>query len=110
MTVFAAPPGYTAAVEHNWVPAARALALELNRTGRGSVIFAEAVGSLSGIKGRLNPIRDALDRTFLYASDIVINEGQAQPVQFVPGGSCASRTLLERSARFGSSRSRAARP
>ena len=36
-------------------------------------------------KGSLNPIRDTLDRTYLYASNISINQGQQQPVAFVPG-------------------------
>lgn len=51
----------------------------------GSVIFSEATGTLPGLSGRLNPIRDDLDRTYLYASNIVINEGQPQPVHFMPG-------------------------
>ena len=37
------------------------------------------------MKGRLNPIRDTHDRTYLYASNIVIDEGKQQPVQFIPG-------------------------
>ena len=51
----------------------------------GSVIFLEATGNLPGLKGRLNPIRDTHDRTYLYASNIAINEGQQQPVHFIPG-------------------------
>ena len=50
-----------------------------------SVIFPEATGHLPGLSGRLNPIRDTHDRTYLYASNIAINEGQQQPVTFVPG-------------------------
>ena len=51
----------------------------------GSVIFAEATGTLPGLKGRLNPIRDPHDRTYLYASNIAIDEGKQQPVHFIPG-------------------------
>ena len=83
MTVFAARDGLEATVLENWRPAEQALALDLPALpGGGSAIFSEAVGELPGIEGTLNPIRDTLDRTYLYASNIAINEGQPQPVQF----------------------------
>ena len=86
MTVFASAPGYAAKLERDWLPSQGALALELEalREG-GSIIFPEATGHLPRLKGRLNPIRDAHDRTYLYASNIAINEGEPQPVHFVPG-------------------------
>ena len=37
------------------------------------------------LAGRLNPILDTNHRTYLYASNIAVNEGQQQPVSFVPG-------------------------
>ena len=86
MTVFAAKDGFAARVEHHWTPADRALTMELEALpGGGSVIFPEATGSLSGLKGRLNPILDTHDRTYLYASNIAINEGRQQPVHFIFG-------------------------
>lgn len=86
MTVFVASEGCAAHVEQGWVPAERALAVELAAvpTG-GSAVFAESTGYLPGLAGRLNPIRDTHDRTYLYADNIAINEGQQQPVRFVPG-------------------------
>ena len=45
----------------------------------------EATGCVPGLNGRLNPIRDTHDRTYLYASNIAINEGEQQPVHFIPG-------------------------
>ena len=51
----------------------------------GSAIFPEATGHIPGFKGRLNPIRDALDRTYLYASSVAVGQGRPQPVHFVPG-------------------------
>ena len=86
MTVFASAPGYAAWLERDWTPSERALAIDLEAlpTG-GSTIFPEATGHLPGLKGRLNPIRDAYDRTYLYASNIAINEGKQQPVHFIPG-------------------------
>ncbi len=86
MTVFAASSGHAAKLHRPWVPAHGALALEMEPlTDGGSFIFPEATGTLPGLSGRLNPIRDELDRTYLYASNVAINEGQPQPVHFVPG-------------------------
>ena len=78
--------GWSTTLVREWLPADRALALELSALPRGgSVIFPEATGRLPGLKGRLNPTRDALDRTCLYASNISIGQGRPQPVHFVPG-------------------------
>ena len=86
MTVFVAAPGCAAHLEREWIPSGRALTIELKSLQEGgSVIFPEATGCLPGLKGRLNPIRDPHDRTYLYASNIAINEGEQQPVYFVPG-------------------------
>ncbi len=86
MTVFAAAPGHAAHLERQWTPSRGALTLDLPPLPQGgSVIFPEAVGHLPTLKGRLNPKRDASDRTYLYASNIAINQGQPQPVHFAPG-------------------------
>ena len=86
MTVFSAAPGYAACLVREWHPATGALAVELRALPHGgSIIFPEATGHLPGLKGRLNPIRDALDRTYLHASNIAIARGRQQPVHFVPG-------------------------
>ena len=86
MTVFAASSGYAAHLEHDWVPAQGALAIEMQSLPNGgAVIFPEATGDLPGLSGRLNPKRDNHDRIYLYASNIAINEGKQQPVHFMPG-------------------------
>lgn len=86
MTVFAAATGYTAHLEREWVPAQGTLAIEMQSLPEGgAVIFPEETGYLPGLSGRLNPIRDTLDRTYLYASNIAINEGKQQPVHFILG-------------------------
>ena len=86
MTVFVAAPGYVAHLVQDWVPSRGSLALELETLAQGgAVIFPEATGYLPGLKGRLNPIRDTHDRTYLYASNIAINEGCQQPIHFVLG-------------------------
>ena len=86
LTVFAAAAGHGALVRRDWVPANGALSLELDPLpDGGAVIITEETGSLPGLAGRLNPIRDTLDRTYLYASNVAINQGQPQPVHFLLG-------------------------
>ena len=86
ITVFVSALGYAAHLERDWIPSRRALTADLRiLPGGGSVIFPEAAGYIPGLKGRLNPIRDAHDRTYLYASNIAINDGAPQPVHFAPG-------------------------
>ena len=86
MTVFAAAPGHAAYRERDWEPSQRALAIDLEELpAGGSIMFAEATGHIPGLQGRLNPIRDTHDRTYLYASNIAIEEGKQQPVHFIPG-------------------------
>lgn len=83
MTVFAAATGYCGRVEREWVPNRGALSIDLQPLrGGGSLIFAEGTGYLPVVKGRLNPIRDTHDRTYLYASNIAIDQGKQQPVSF----------------------------
>ena len=85
MTVFIAGPNASAQVERDWLPAERSLAIDLTPLpDGGSVIFAESTGSVPGLTGRLNPILDTSNRTYLYASNIAINGGQPQPVTFAP--------------------------
>ena len=86
MTVFAAATGFAAYIKHNWVPAQGTLTIDMQSLSNGgAVIFPEATGCLPGLSGRLNPKRDTLDRTYLYASNIAINEGKQQPVHFILG-------------------------
>ncbi len=47
----------------------------------GSIII-RSTGHIPGLKGRLNPIRDTSDRTYLYAENIAINNGKPQPTPF----------------------------
>ena len=86
MTVFVAAPGHDAHVEREWIPSQGSLAVALVplREG-GSVIFAESTGYLPMVTGRLNPIRDSHERTYLYASNIAIDQGKQQPVHFALG-------------------------
>jgi len=88
MTVYVAMSGYTAGLAREWVPSHGGLLLEINPfQDGGSVIFPQRTGHIPGVDGRLNPIRDDLDRTYLYADNIAIDEGKQQPVTFRIGTS-----------------------
>ena len=83
MIVYAAAPGYAAGLERQWMPNQGGLLLELDPLpAGGSAVFPQATGHLPGLRGRLNPIRDSSDRTYLYADNIAIQEGRQQPVTF----------------------------
>lgn len=83
MTVFAAASGYAAGHGTNWVPSDGPLRLELNQLPEGgSAVFANSAGHLPILSGRLNPILDTLNRTYLYADNISISHGLQQPVHF----------------------------
>lgn len=86
MTVFAAAPSYAAHLKHAWVPDQETLTIELKSLPNGGTkIFPKGPGYLPGLSGRLDPIRDTLDRTYLHAPEIAVNEGQQQPVDFILG-------------------------
>ena len=83
MRIYAAGPGYAAGLERAWQPNQGGLLLPLEplKSG-GAEIFEQSTGRLPGLQGRLNPIRDSSDRTYLYADNIAIDEGRQQPVPF----------------------------
>ena len=83
MTVYAAASGYAAGLMREWTPREGGLLLELAPlpTG-GAVLFPQDTGYIPGLRGRLNPKRDADDRLYLYADNIAIEQGRRQPVSF----------------------------
>lgn len=86
MTVYVAAPGRAAGRIEDWVPAEGALAVEIDGIDMGgSVIFSEATGHIPGLSGRLNPILDTIGRTYVYADNIAVNQGQQQPVHIALG-------------------------
>ena len=85
MTIYAAGPGYHAGLDRDWTPSQGGLLVDLEPLpSGGAAIFAQSTGHLPGLRGRLNPIRDTSDRTYLYADNIAIDEGRQQPVPFRP--------------------------
>ena len=86
LTVFVAAEGFSAHLERGWIPGERALHVELNMLpDGGAVIFPEGAGEIPGLAGRLNPIRDTLDRTYTYTDNIAVNDSRREPHSFVPG-------------------------
>ena len=85
ITVFCAAPAHRARVERCWRPPAP-LSVELEALANGgSMVIPERTGHLPGLTGRLNPKLDNLDRMYLYATNVAIDEGRQQPVHFKLG-------------------------
>lgn len=86
MTVLCAAPGFAAQVVPDYEPGIHAeSALEVRMrpvADGGSAIIPNQTGRAPGIRGRLNPIRDTLDRLCVYADNVAVNDGAAQPVDF----------------------------
>ena len=82
LTILCAAPGLCAHVERGH-SGGEGLEVEM-RTAEdgGSMIIANQSGHLPGIRGRLNPILDRLDRSYLYADNVAIDDGRQQPVYF----------------------------
>ena len=57
----------------------------------GSVVIPEQTGHLPGLTGWVNPILDNLDRMYLYATNVAIDEGRRQPVHFKLGDATDGR-------------------
>ena len=82
VTVLCATQGYRARVVNDYLPD-EPLELRMKPAADGgSLIIGNRSGHLPGIRGRLSPKLDSLDRTYLYADNVAINDGLQQPVQF----------------------------
>ena len=86
ITVLCAAPGFAANVASydlggKSVEDELRLAMQPTPNG-GSQIIANRTGNLASIHGRLNPILDNLDRMYLYADNVAINDGVQQPTHF----------------------------
>jgi hypothetical protein len=86
---------YTALIAHNRHPgrvmaldaSARKVDVAMNtsQAGVGSVIGLNGVAYIPGLDGRLNAIHDQLDRRYLYAENVSIDNKSTQPVAFEIG-------------------------
>ena len=82
MTVLCAADGFMAYVARDHQPDGALNVRMRPLQDGGSLIIANHTGHLPGVQGRLNPILDNLDRMYLYADNVAINDGQNQPVHF----------------------------
>ena len=86
MTVFCAAHGFAAQVVSGWRPddgPEPPPQVQMRPVAEGgSLIFPKRTGHVPGLHGRLNPIRDDLDRLYVYADNVAVNGGVTQPVHF----------------------------
>lgn len=86
VTVFAGRPGFGAGPVRGWTSAAGPLRLDLEPVPDGGrVVFAGGEGRVPGLTGILTLAQDPYDRALAHAIGLSINEGQPQPVRFLPG-------------------------
>jgi hypothetical protein len=76
-----AHPAFPAAIIDKVNPSDSARVALARTKNVGSGIIHDT-GLVPGLKGRLNPILDASNRTYLYADNIAIDDGKAQPATF----------------------------
>lgn len=85
LTLYAAESSHRAALHVNFT-ASHSLHVFLPRMeGGGSAVISGGAGHISAIVGRLNPILDTANRTYLYADNVAVEGGRQQPVTFVVG-------------------------
>ncbi len=83
VSVFCAIDGFFSYYQKDYTPGTP-LEIKLKKSPHGgSVIFADGIGYIPALSGRLNLILDAESRSYLYAENIAINGGKAQPATFV---------------------------
>lgn len=58
------------------------LSIKMTDGSFGSIAAPDGTCNIPGLSGRLNPIKDNLDRLYIYAQNISINNGAPQPVTF----------------------------
>ncbi len=79
--VLVAHPGYCPKILTN-LNTSEQLEVRLERRGDVGSIIIQSTGHIEGLSGRLNPILDTSERTYLYADNIAIDGGKRQPTTF----------------------------
>lgn len=80
-TVWIAHPKFPCSI-HPEVDPQSDLRVKLLRSDELGSKIINSTGYIPGLNGRLNPILDPHNRTYLYADNIAVNGGQQQPVTF----------------------------
>jgi hypothetical protein len=78
-SVLTAHPNYPSFILNNFDPNSD-LEVFLQNSDNVSSIIIQSTGYIPGLNGRLNPILDSSNRTYLYADNISIDGGKGQPV------------------------------
>lgn len=76
-----AHPDFPGAIIHKWDPGEDIKVILATTESTGSVICM-GTGYIPGLEGRLNPILDTSNLTYLYADNIAIDGGKNQPATF----------------------------
>lgn len=76
-----AHPDFPGAIILSW-DTAEDVKITLTPTENTGSVICHGTGYIPGLKGRLNPILDTSNRTYLYADNIAIDGGKNQPVVF----------------------------
>ena len=76
-----AHPVFPGAIIYAWDPA-EDVRVSLALTENTGSTICMGTGHIPGLEGRLNPILDTSDRTYLYADNIAIDGGKNQPATF----------------------------
>lgn len=76
-----AHPRYPGAIIQAW-DSGEDVNVTLAATENTGSVICMSTGYIPGLQGRLNPILDTTNRTYLYADNIAINGGQNQPTTF----------------------------
>lgn len=79
--LLAAHPEFPAAIVEQVDPA-DAIEIVLQRTENLGSLVVDSTGYIPGLKGRLSPILDTSNRTYIYADNIAVNGGVQQPATF----------------------------
>lgn len=74
-------PDYPGAIVQAW-DSAEDLRITLASTDNTGSVICTSTGYIPGLQGKLNPILDTSNRTYLYADNIAIDGGKNQPAAF----------------------------
>jgi hypothetical protein len=80
-TLLASHPDFPAALYEKVDPEGT-MEIKLPRMETIGSITIRGTGYIPGLKGRLNPILDSINKTYLYADNIAIDGGKGQPATF----------------------------
>ena len=83
-SIYIAHPSYPAHAIDGYTPD-NDLHITIEKNDDVGSLICPSTGYIPGLDGRLNPILDTSNRTYLYANNIAINGGENQPVTFEIG-------------------------